>query len=302
MPRTIQHLAEYGLAGTLLGIVDVLPLPIAVSAARGLGRLWYRVDARRRRVAVDNVVRAGIAPSAAQAALIARASFEHFAVLLAESLKSRRAFNRPDWRDRIEWGIPPELEAILEEPGRGVLLASGHLGNWETAAQLLSRTKPVVGVTRRMNNPYVERLIRKRKPTGAFTLTPKRSADSGRFLRALKEGKILALLIDQHAPRGRIQVNFFGRPCTSYTAIALLHLVTQAPLCFGYCVRTGLMRFRFKATGPLSHPRTGDKERDVREILESLNRELEEAVRAYPEQYLWAHRRWRGERPAPGPS
>jgi lauroyl/myristoyl acyltransferase len=53
------------------------------------------------------------------------------------------------------------------------------------------------------------------------------------------------------------------------------------------------MRFQFRASGPFSFKRTGNKDADVRAVLEHLNRELEAAVRAYPEQYMWGHRLWR---------
>ena len=65
------------------------------------------------------------------------------------------------------------------------------------------------------------------------------------------------------------------------------------PICFGYCERLGPMRYRFHAEEPIRHARSGDKQRDVRAILEHLNRRLECAIRAHPEQYMWGHRRWR---------
>jgi lauroyl/myristoyl acyltransferase len=53
------------------------------------------------------------------------------------------------------------------------------------------------------------------------------------------------------------------------------------------------MSFKFKAMKPMVFKPTGDRKADTRAVLESLNRELEEAIREYPEQYLWAHRRWK---------
>ena len=50
-----------------------------------------------------------------------------------------------------------------------------------------------------------------------------------------------------------------------------------------------------KTTPLISHDRSGDKKHDVHEILERLNRELERVIREAPDQYLWAHRRWRTE-------
>ena len=53
------------------------------------------------------------------------------------------------------------------------------------------------------------------------------------------------------------------------------------------------MTFELTTSGLIRHERTGDKQRDVRVILEILNSHLEEEIRRAPDQYLWAHRRWR---------
>jgi KDO2-lipid IV(A) lauroyltransferase len=120
-----------------------------------------------------------------------------------------------------------------------------------------------------------------------------RDADAGRFLSVLKAGEILALLVDQYAKGQPTMVDFFGIPASTHPSPALLHLVTRKPLCFGYCLRTGPMRFRLVAGQPISFKPTGNRENDVQAILLELNHLLENAIRETPDQYLWAHRRWR---------
>jgi KDO2-lipid IV(A) lauroyltransferase len=144
-----------------------------------------------------------------------------------------------------------------------------------------------------MNNPYTNELMKKRKPRNRFTLTPKHDADMGRLLTTLKQGSVLALLIDQHARKGGMMIDFFGIPASTHTSHAMLHLITKTPMCFGYCVKTGPMKFKFKALPPIDITKTGKRDDDVKAILAALTKELEDAIRAYPEQYLWAHRRWR---------
>jgi len=90
-----------------------------------------------------------------------------------------------------------------------------------------------------------------------------------------------------------MMVDFFGVPASTHTSPALLHLVTRAPLSFGYCLRTGRMAYKMVALAPIRHEPTGNKEKDVRAVLQTIHRCLEDAIRAHPEQYLWAHRRWR---------
>lgn len=292
--RNLQHLGEMGLIYPALVLFDTLPPSAAARLAAALGSLAYAADTRRRNTACENIRRSGIATDEPEVRRIAKASFQHFAGVIADSLNAGRLFSNEDWRDRVQMDIDPSCMRVLENPAQGVILASGHIGNWEIAAQLLSTIKPVVGITRRMNNPYADALMQKRKPRHRFRLTPKHDADMGRFLSALKAGEALALLVDQHAPHERgMMINFFGTPASTHTSPALLHLITRAPLCFGFCVKTGPGSFLFKAPPPLALPRTGKRDVDVKAILDALNHELEAAIRQYPEQYLWAHRRWR---------
>jgi len=224
---------------------------------------------------------------------LSRKSAEHFGMVVIESLKSAAILEDDRWQQHIQLDIAPDVMTVLEDSEQGLIMASGHFGNWEIAAQWLSRYKPVAGITRTMNNPRVEALIQQRKPRYRFHPIPKYAADPRRFLSVLKSGEILALLTDQHAHTGGMQVDFFGRPAATYTTAAMLHLVTRTPLCFAACHRIGPMRFEL-VTSPLIHQsRTGDKKKDVRTILSTLNGHLEAAIRRHPDQYIWGHRRWR---------
>ncbi len=291
--RNLRHLVEYLAARVTLLLLDLTPLPVAYWIARRLGDLWYAFDAGRRRVARDNVLRCGIADDTRAASLVARRSFQHFAMVIIESMRSAKHLEGDAWKEHIRLEIDPEVRTVLDDPNSGLILVSGHYGNWEIAAQLLSMFKPVAGITREMSNPMVERLVAGRKPRYRFRLEPKYSADPTRFIAILREGSVLALLYDQFARDRAMMVEFFGRPAATHTTAAMLHLVTKSPLCFAWCRRTAPMTFELKTTGLIRRPPSGDKRGDVRAILERFNRELERIIREAPEQYLWGHRRWR---------
>jgi KDO2-lipid IV(A) lauroyltransferase len=114
-----------------------------------------------------------------------------------------------------------------------------------------------------------------------------------RFVSVLKRGEALAVLIDQHGGTRGLPTEFFGTETPTHTVAARLHRLTGSPICFGYCIRTGLMRFKLTMPKPIVRAPTDNKAEDVRAIIEMLNRELEQAIRQHPDQYLWAHRRWR---------
>ena len=120
-----------------------------------------------------------------------------------------------------------------------------------------------------------------------------RGEGPSQLVAALKGGAMVALLTDQHARLRGMQVPFFGVPASTHTVAARLHLLTGAPLVFGYTLRTGPMRSRIVAEDPIEIARTGDRDTDVRAILTTVAARLEAAIRRHPEQYLWSHRRWR---------
>lgn len=294
----VRHSLEYAGLRLALGLVDRFPLRTAAAWSSAMAGLWYSLDRPRRRIAVANVLRAAVASTEREADRIARASFRHFAVSIVEGLKAETTITAANWQEHVRLEMPESARETLQRPGQGVILVSGHLGSWAVAGHAVSFLKPVVGISRGLNNPHTDRLLQTRRPNDRFSWTPKHGANTFRFLSVLKAGKILALLVDQHARDQGIMLDFLGTPASTHVSPALLHLVTGAPLCYGYCVRTGPMVYALRVAEPLHHPASGDKERDIRDILETVHGWLGDAVRQYPEQYLWAHRRWK-QTPAP---
>jgi len=288
--KRVRHLIEYACVRLLVFVVDRLPLTVATCMARRLADLAYFLCSARRRTATANIRRSGVAGDAGR---IARQSFQHLAVLLVESLRLHDFLRGPDWQERVEMDIPPEAISVLRQPSQGVLVVSGHLGNWEAMGNLIATIRPLVGIARPMNNPHVERMMTRRTDGERFYTIPKYASDPRRLPRILNEGRILAMLIDQHARKGGVRIDFFGHPASTYRTAAVLHLLTRAPICFSYCIRTGPMSYKLTVAPLIRHTRTGNRKEDVKAVLARLNRELEAAIRAHPEQYLWAHRRWR---------
>ena len=283
------HLLEYWAARLALFGVDLLPPAAASRWAAALGSLWWTADRPRRRVAISNILRAGVAHDTPQARAIGRGAARHMGMVLVESMKSSLVLDDPE---RLRVDIPEDVAAVLEDPDRGLLLVSGHFGNWEIAGQWLSRYKPVAGISRPMNNPRVQKLALDRRQRGAFRTIPKYDPDPRRFLKLLGHGEILALLVDQHARQG-IDVPFFGHPAKTHTTAAMLHLVARTPLTFAVCRRTAPMTFELTLSPLIEQQRSGDRNADVEAILRTLNAHLEAAIRRDPDQYLWGHRRWR---------
>jgi Kdo2-lipid IVA lauroyltransferase/acyltransferase len=295
----IRYRLEYAAVRLGLALVDLVPLRCCPGLSVTFGDLAFFLDLRRRRIAVDNILRARVADTPAQARRIARASFRHFALLMIESLKAQRLLTPASLSDHMVLHAPPETQALIDDPARGVLAAVGHFGNWEIMGHILSFLKPVVAIAQPMKNPLVNGLMARRALDARFKTIPKHDESEGmmRLVKPIQQGGALAVMIDQHAMKKPVVVDFLGRPACSHRSIARLHLVTQVPIVYAACRRTGLLRYDIRLSKPLAFPPSGDKERDIHDIIKALNEELETDIRRTPEQYLWGHRRWRRPNP-----
>lgn len=297
----IRYGLEYAAVRIGLSLIDRLPLRACAALAAAAGDAAFLLDIRRRRTAVNNILGAGMASGKAGARRIARRSFRHLLLLLIEHLKAQRLLTPAALNDRLVWRIPAETRALLADPARGVIAAGGHFGNWEIAALACGTLKPLVAIAQPMKNPLVESLMARRTSASGYRTIPKHHEDMMRLVTTLKEGNVLGIMIDQYALKKPMVLDFLGRPACSHRGIALLHLVTRTPIVFISCRRTGLLQFECVMSKPMVFPPSGDKERDVRAILQALNGELETLIRKTPDQYMWMHRRWRPPKPGAVP-
>lgn len=289
----LWHLLEFAVVQTLFFLLGIAPLPVVLGFAGLAARIAFTVWGRRRRVAIDNLLQAGVCADAAAARKMAFASFRAFTVMIAETIVARRRINADNWRQFVELKLAPEAERLLREPGRGLLVASAHVGNWEVAARAVSMIKPMCVVYRPFNNPHLNRAAHKARSGEHLTLVSRLDHEPMKFIQSLGRGEIVALMIDQHAAKARVRVDFFGRPAWTTRSVAMLHLTTRAPLLVACAIRTGPLRYEVHAVGPITAGRTGDREEDVRAITQAMTTEIEKIARQFPDQYMWGHRRWK---------
>jgi len=292
--KTIQFGLEYAGLRVAVGLFRRLPLRISLGLAQAAADVAYGSIRSRRRIAVRNVLHTGMRDTPAEASALARESFRHLARSAVESTCFSQLFAAGEWKDRVTFDSDAASSYFRDRPPEGgLILACGHFGNAEVAGMVLSKYKPLVGIARPLTNPWVDRYVNRERFGGDFESIPKHGADMHRFLDILKEGKALALMIDQHAGTRGTLLPFLGKLASTHAAIALLALITKTPVYFGYCRRTTPLRFECGLRGPISCERSGTKQEDIARILLGLNGHLEACIRESPEQYLWAHRRWR---------
>jgi KDO2-lipid IV(A) lauroyltransferase len=189
------------------------------------------------------------------------------------------------------------VEAAMAR-GRGALMVTCHIGNWEmhgVGHGLLFG--PIHVVARPLDNPDLDRRLCEMRTMGGNTVVYKRRA-LPQVIGALRGGGGVAILIDQNVqPGDGIFVDFFGRKAATTTVAAALALKTGCAL---VPCRTELLpdgRYRLTYAPVVEWAPSGDRQADIACLTQRLTAQIEEWVRETPEQWLWMHRRWKTRPP-----
>lgn len=197
---------------------------------------------------------------------------------------------------RVE--VDPSVEILETEMarGRGVLVATGHIGNWELLAATLKRIGfrgAVVGMAKH-RDPSADWLVNMRRNYGVETLSQR--ANPRELLRVLQKGELLGVLCDLEVRRlAGEHIPFFGRPALTMTAPAALARARKLPLVPVRCVLPDpeADRYRLLVDEPLAlDPELPRKEAST-ELLTRLNQLFERWIRESPTQWAWHQHRWR---------
>jgi KDO2-lipid IV(A) lauroyltransferase len=160
------------------------------------------------------------------------------------------------------------------------------------------RGLPLDLVTRRLDNPALERLLARRRRASGNRILHKHTAVRG-ILRSLGERRGVAIVIDQNVRSGsRVFVPFFGRLAATTPTLALVALRTGAPVVPVFSVPGRGAAYRIVYLPPVEVPSSGDRDRDVLELTSACTAIIERWVRRHPECWLWMHDRWKSR---PGP-
>ncbi len=273
-------------------LVRRLPRSFTLALGRGLSGLYADLDRRHVAIACDNLRRAFPHWDEVRVQRTARGVYAHFGQVLLDLLWLR---GRP--RDEI---LPLLAFAGLEHSetalrhGRGALMVSAHIGNWELHAiahGLVFGAVHVVG--RPLDNPQLdERLVALRQMGGNVVISKRRALPQ--ILEGLRANRMVAVLIDQNVQaKDGIFVEFFGRPACTTTVAAALAVKTGCALvpCHARLLDDG--RYKLMLDPPLAWTPSGDRQADIAALTQRLTAVIEGWVRETPEQWLWLHRRWK---------
>jgi len=286
----------YALVRVVAMIFQMFPVDENLRTARLIGWVWYHVMPRHRQRAVEHLRGAfGDSLPAAQVERLALQSMQQMVMMAIEALFTPRLINEWTWARYVHLrDLGPGLELLLDR--KGVIMLTGHYGNWELLGFTLTALGfPVTAVMRPLDNPYLNAfLLDVRAKRGLQLLYKKGATQSADEI--LTSGGTLCFIADQNAGHKGEFVDFFGRPASTYKSIALLAIQHEVPIVVGYARRLS-PRFQYEigCTRIIRPEEWQGRSNEVHWITQEYTRAIEQIVRDAPEQYLWIHRRWKSQ-------
>ena len=306
-PAAFDVLARYRIEAIALSLTHDRSSAAAVALAKPIhtevslsGRLFYHLLPYRRKVMLENMRRVfGETVPEHEIRRLAQAHYAHIWRLIVEFL----------WFPLLPMSQRSKLVRVENEDvlrrahaqGKGVLLLTGHFGNFEVAtaagiAQFPEAHGHFHFVRRPFKPRWLEKFVYQRSLRIGFGSLPKQGS-LDLFIARLTAGDIVLFPFDQHAGgRDGIEVDFFGHPAGTFRSLALIACATGAPVVLAASWREPDGRHVLRFEEPLIPIECEDYDEEIRRNTRAYNAALERLILRHPEQWWWMHRRWKSRR------
>ena len=257
-----------------------------------IGCLLYYLDVPHRRIVRRNLAFAYSDWSREQIACISRRIFQNLGITFLEILQLT-ALSREDILKKVRVVGLKNLQ-LAQQSKNGLIIVSGHLGSWEMGLLYTCciLEKPSLGVAKKIRFAPLNRRIHRLRTRFGLKIVHKKGA-LPEMRQMLRRGGILALLVDQSRRSEGVEVTFFGHKVTATPAAAFLAIRCKCPVLPIFCVREANGQLTMEVNSPLELKRTGDLRSDVQANTQIITDAVEKAIRKYPEQWFWVHKRWK---------
>jgi Kdo2-lipid IVA lauroyltransferase/acyltransferase len=291
--QKFKHHLIYYAARALLFILGLLPSGLVRALGRWFGALVFALAGRERGKTLNSIRTAFPKNfSDEQAQNLARAVWVRLGQNLFEAVR---------W---LKWPSARIAAQVVRSRGweqaekaltrnKGVLIVTAHLGNWELLASYLSSRHPVSAVAQNLYDPRFDELMTDFRENHLGVSMIKRGMALRGILDALKRNRLVIALCDQDTGKDGVFVPFFGKPAWTQSGIARIAQKTGAAILPAFVIRGADGQFEFHMEREIPLPQTGDKEKDVVETVRRYTEAIESYVKAYPDQWMWMHERWK---------
>ncbi|WP_299980184.1 lysophospholipid acyltransferase family protein [uncultured Pseudoteredinibacter sp.] len=271
-----------------MAAVSRLPLGISRAIGKAIGSLLWAVNGREAKVTKRNLEMCFPEMPEQERLILAKRSLQETGVMLMETPAV--------WMRDMDWLRSKVIETegceLVDEAlakGKGMVLIAPHLGNWEVVGLYAATLGPITSLFEPPKNAEVGAIIQESREKSGATLVPTDRRGVMSLLKAIKAGGISGILPDQVPGDGAGElVEFFGRPAYTMTLLCNLVSKTGCEALVSYAERVpGGFKLVFKKSCPDLYSEDCDKS------LRALNRSVEDAIKALPEQYQWEYKRYK---------
>ncbi|OQX71113.1 MAG: hypothetical protein B6D62_02670 [Candidatus Cloacimonas sp. 4484_275] len=176
---------------------------------------------------------------------------------------------------------------------KGVILATGHIGNWELAGRYIAAHFKFSVVAKKQRNRYFDNYTNKLREKDNIEIIDKKNAFR-EIIKKLRNNYIVAILIDQNAGKNGILTNFLGFPASTFVGAAKIAIKLKCPIVPAFAVRENNGKNHFIILPMILPTNYQNNEQSIKQLTEKISSTLEKIIIDHPSDWFWVHRRWRG--------
>ncbi len=277
-------------------LAKVLPIKVMNFLLRGLSSFVYFFDRKHNHIINSNLKLAfGDKMSQKRRDEIGKRVFYNL-------LQTIIGFIRRDGKNSEEVlkNITFKNEHILQDyidKNKKIIFITGHYSNWELSSLAVSAKFGInlVGVGRKLDSNLMDRLLFKNREQFGVEMVYRKGAIKN-LLKALKNGKAIGLLLDQHlgAKQGGIEVEFFGHKVLHSPSASILARNFNIDVIPIYVSTDNYSDYTITFYQPIPFIKTDNKEEDIKNMTQAQAKVMEDVIRAKPDEWFWVHKRWKG--------
>ncbi len=271
-------------------VISRMSPKVSARLAEWIGSLLF-LRKRRHDFCIQNLRHAYPKKPEAEIEKIGRGSIQNMVKVIFEFIRIPKMAKKP--QDFVEIQGEQYVREALKE-GHGVVLAVSHFGNWELAGMAAAaQGLPMNAIGKPNKNPFIDRYIKRlRGLTGLKTIDQQGAVQ--KCIRLLKQNKVVAMLIDEHAKKGGVWVKLFGQKASTSGLPAAMALKYKAPVIPAFFFRETDKKSRLIFGRPFELKQTGHFHEDILENTQQYVRHLQAQIMKRPADWtLWMHNRWR---------
>lgn len=270
----------------------LLPHKIIVNIGKLIGYIFQVIDKKRVKITIDNIQSAYPNKSNEFINNIKNGAYENLGIVMAEVMSF--LFSKPEKIEKLLIYDNPELLKSTYEKQKGMILLSGHFGNWEClalSAGFLTQ-QPIHVIVKKQANLIIDNYLNEfRKKSGNEMIYMDKAAL--KTYKILKNKGIIAMLVDQAAPKKTgLFVDFFGRKASTYEAPASLAIKNNIPIIIGFAIRDKNYKYRIHLR-EIKFDDLINEENAVELLTQRHVKILEDEIIKYPNLWAWQHKRWK---------